>query len=179
MSVIVRLLIKQRSALMKAHQTGFVSTTVVATKSTGSAQQQIDEYWKKNYASKRPMSPHLTIYKPQLTSMLSLAHRASGIALAGITVAFAGGTLLPPSVIETFMSAVDQVHSYGMGYICLFPLKFMLAWPVIYHACNGLRHLSWDAALGMKLGDIYKSGWFVLALSTILAAALSLAFTTK
>lgn len=178
MSLITRVVSKQGCSLKKGLLLGLPSS-LIASKSTGSAQKQMDDFWNKNQSVKRPMSPHLTIYKFQLTSMLSITHRATGILLAGATIGAASATLLPPSVFSVFFSLVSQVHASGMGYLCLFPLKFMLAWPVMFHTCNGLRHLVWDFAQGLKIEDVYKSGWAVLIVSSLLAAALSMAFTTK
>ena len=179
MSLLARIVSKQNCSLRKGFQYGIPSSMLAATKSTGSAQQQMDEFWQKNKKRNRPMSPHLTIYKFQLTSMLSITHRATGILLAGDTVLFAGATLLPAQYIDMFLNSVALVHSHGMGFLCLFPLKFMLAWPIMFHVCNGLRHLMWDTATGLKIGEVYTSGWAVLALSTILAAILCLACTSK
>ena len=178
MSVITRIIFKQGSSLKKEVLMGLPSS-LVASKSTGSAQQQMNNFWDKNHLVKRPMSPHLSIYKPQLTSMLSVTHRATGILLAGSTIGFAGATLLPSSYIDMFLSLVADAHASGLGYIYLFPLKFLLAWPVMFHTCNGLRHLFWDMAQGLKIEDVYKTGWVVLLLSSLLAAALSSAFTSK
>ena len=179
MSLIARIVAKQNCTLRIGFQHGLPSATVVATKSTGSAQQQMDNFWMKNKTTNRPMSPHLTIYKFQLTSMLSITHRATGILLAGDTIALACATLLPPQYIDMFLNSVEQVHSHGFGYLCLFPLKFMLAWPIMFHVCNGLRHLMWDTAKGLKIGEVYSSGWGVVVISTILAALISLACTSK
>ena len=179
MSVITRFISKQGCAFSKGIPFGVSSSVIAASKSTGSAQKQMDEFWTKNRGTHRPMSPHLTIYKFQLTSMLSITHRATGIMLAGSTIGFAFATLLPSGSLDTFFSLVDQVHAHGMGYICLFPFKFMLAWPVMFHACNGLRHLMWDSAKGLKIAEVYKSGYAVVIVSTILAALLCLACTSK
>lgn len=113
--------------------------------------------------SNRPLSPHLQVYKPQLTSVLSITHRATGVALAlGLPVlvywlaALAAGP-------EAFSNARDLLGSW-VGKIVLFGFSFAL----FYHLCNGLRHLFWDAGLGFELKTVYASGWAVVAVSALL-----------
>jgi len=115
-------------------------------------------------ASKRPLSPHLLIYKPQLTSVLSIVHRGTGVALAG-------GLLL---VVYWLMALATGPDAFGnaqiimgswIGNIILFGFTFAL----FYHLCNGIRHLFWDAGLGLDLKTVYASGWSVLAASIVLS----------
>jgi succinate dehydrogenase / fumarate reductase cytochrome b subunit len=115
-------------------------------------------------ASNRPLSPHLLLYKPQLTSVLSIVHRATGVALAvGLLlvvywlVALAAGP-------ETFGNA-QRIMGSWIGKLILFGFTFAL----FYHLCNGIRHLFWDAGLGLDLKTVYASGWSVLAASIALS----------
>jgi succinate dehydrogenase / fumarate reductase cytochrome b subunit len=111
----------------------------------------------------RPLSPHLQIYKPQLTSLLSIAHRGTGIALTAGTlllvywlVALAGGP-------ESYASAQAILGSL-IGRVLLLGWTFAL----FYHLCNGLRHLFWDAGLGFELDSAYRSGMVVVVVSIAL-----------
>ena len=115
-------------------------------------------------ASKRPLSPHLLIYKPQLTSVLSIVHRGTGVALAV-------GLLL---VVYWLMALATGPDAFGnaqiimgswIGNVILFGFTFAL----FYHLCNGIRHLFWDAGLGLDLKTVYTSGWSVLAASIVLS----------
>ncbi len=108
--------------------------------------------------SERPLSPHLQIYRPQLTTILSITHRAAGIALAV-------GTLL---LVCWVISAADGPASYAalqafngswLGKLLLFGWSVAL----FYHLCNGIRHLFWDAGYGYELKTAYASGYAVLA----------------
>lgn len=111
----------------------------------------------------RPLSPHLQIYRPQLTSVLSFAHRLTGIALAiysvGLVawlVAAAAGPA-PFSTMQVFLQSLPgQVLLLG-GIFCFF-----------LHLCGGIRHLFWDAGRGFELRTIYLSGWAVVMASTTL-----------
>jgi succinate dehydrogenase / fumarate reductase cytochrome b subunit len=116
--------------------------------------------------SSRPISPHLQIYRPQLTSVLSFAHRVTGltlglysIALVMLLVAAAAGPR-PFSAAQSLMQSLfGEVLLFG-GTFCLF-----------LHLCGGIRHLWWDSARGFELGEIYASGWAVVAVSTGLTVA--------
>lgn len=111
----------------------------------------------------RPLSPHLQIYRWQLTSVLSILHRMTGIALA------VGAVLL----VSWFGSAADGPASFGkfqnflgspVGLIMLFGCSVAL----FYHLCNGIRHLWWDTGRGLDLKSVYASGWTVLAATAAL-----------
>jgi succinate dehydrogenase / fumarate reductase, cytochrome b subunit len=113
----------------------------------------------------RPLSPHLQIYRPQLTSVLSFAHRLTGvilgvcaIALVAWLVATAAGPQ-PYSLVHGFMQSWLGQIVLGGGIFCYF-----------LHLCGGIRHLVWDAGRGFALRTIYTSGWAVLAASTVLTA---------
>src|SRR5579864_9647489 len=114
----------------------------------------------------RPLSPHLQIYRPQLTSVLSFAHRLTGVMLgiyaialvASLTAAAAGSQ--PYSMVQNFMRAVFGQVLLVVGIFCFF-----------LHLCGGIRHLLWDAGRGFELRAIYASGWMVVAASTVLTVA--------
>jgi succinate dehydrogenase / fumarate reductase, cytochrome b subunit len=111
----------------------------------------------------RPLSPHLQIYRWQLTSVMSILHRATGIALA------VGAVLL----VSWFGSAADGAASFGkfqgflaspVGLVVLFGCSVAL----FYHLCNGIRHLCWDTGRGLEIGSVYASGWTVLIATVVL-----------
>jgi succinate dehydrogenase / fumarate reductase cytochrome b subunit len=115
----------------------------------------------------RPLSPHLQIYKPQLTSMLSILHRATGIALA------VGALYLAVWVMcaATSSQAYATFQAFNVSIVGRIVLGGWL-FSGFYHLCNGIRHLFWDAGYGFELKDAYRSGWIVVAVSLI-ATALS------
>ena len=115
-------------------------------------------------ASNRPLSPHLLIYKPQLTSVLSIVHRATGVALAVGLLLVAYWLVALAAGPETFANAQLIMGSW-IGKLILFGFTFAL----FYHLCNGIRHLFWDAGLGLDLKTVYVSGWSVLAVSVVLS----------
>ena len=111
----------------------------------------------------RPISPHLQIYRPQLTSVLSITHRATGIFLSiGIVM-----LVYWISAVGNGPQAYTDVQSYLGSVIGRF---LLLGWTfsMFFHLCNGIRHLFWDMGLGFELKSTYTSGWIVLAVSILL-----------
>jgi len=129
-----------------------------------------ETFMAKNARLSRPMSPHLTIYKPQLTSMLSISHRISGVALSVGLSTFGIGMMCLPAAYPYYLSQLADLH-YGFGVI--YAAKFVIAFPFCYHTANGVRHLFWDAGKGFTLRALYKSGYGVVAVSLLTAAALA------
>ena len=111
----------------------------------------------------RPLSPHLQVYRPQLTSILSITHRATGIVLSLGTIVLAVWLVALASGRETF-HAVSGVIGSLPGKLLLF--LFTLA--LFYHLCNGIRHLFWDAGYGFELEQVYTSGKAVVGASVLL-----------
>jgi len=120
-----------------------------------------------NRPTNRPLSPHLQIYKWQLTSVMSILHRATGIALT------VGALYLATWVIYAAASprAYALFQSFNVSIVGRILLGGWL-FSAFYHLCNGIRHLFWDAGYGFALKDAYRSGWIVVAVSLI-ATALS------
>jgi len=130
-----------------------------------------ENFWSKNDRLKRPMSPHLTIYKMQMTSVLSITHRMTGLAQSGIMYGYA---LLAVAASQNHAALLEQVQALNLGPALITTAKFVIAWPFVYHLFNGVRHLSWDMGKGFQMTDLYKTGWTVVALSVVFAAALAL-----
>lgn len=118
----------------------------------------------------RPLSPHLQVYRPQLTSVLSILHRATGLALAAGTLMLACWLIAAASGPAAFAA----VQSFLGGPLGLF-LLFGWSASLFYHLCNGIRHLFWDAGYGFELAQVQASGWAVVA-GTVLLTGLAWAF---
>ena len=108
-------------------------------------------------ADRRPLSPHLQIYRPQLTSTLSSLHRLTGIALAV-------GTLLLVYWLAAAAAGPDAFHGAQSFMGSWLGVLLLFGWSValFYHLCNGIRHLFWDAGYGFELPQAYTSGWAVV-----------------
>ena len=118
----------------------------------------------------RPLSPHLQVYRPQLTSMMSITHRATGVALTSGTLLLAAWLFAVATGGDTYAVAALAV-AHPLGQFVLFCYSVAL----IYHALNGVRHLSWDLGFGLTIPDVYRSGHIVLFLTFLLTACLWLA----
>jgi succinate dehydrogenase / fumarate reductase cytochrome b subunit len=102
---------------------------------------------------RRPLSPHLTIYRPQLTSVLSILHRLTGIFLGSGAVMLCWW-LLSAAAGPSYYAAAMWFLTSWLGYVLLFAWTFSL----FYHLCNGIRHLGWDIGVGYSLRAAYASG---------------------
>lgn len=109
---------------------------------------------------RRPLSPHLQVYKPQITSTLSILHRITGVALGAGAILLSVWLAAAATSSGAFSVAQAMVDSI-LGMIILF--GFTLA--LFYHFCNGIRHLMWDAGYGFDLPSVHRSG-----LATLVAA---------
>jgi succinate dehydrogenase / fumarate reductase, cytochrome b subunit len=114
----------------------------------------------------RPLSPHLQIYKPQLTSVLSITHRATGLALSFGTV-FLVWFLAAASWSDGAFALAQGFWGSWLGEICLFGWSLSL----FYHLLNGIRHLAWDVGLGFELKTVHITGWVVVIGSLLLTLA--------
>ncbi len=119
----------------------------------------------------RPLSPHLSIYKMQLTSGLSILHRITGAYLyIGLSI-FAWivfALVYSPNTLEELASCI-----YSNLYTMILFKLMLLGWTfsLFYHQLNGVRHLFWDIGKGFDLKTTYRSGKIVLALSILLTIA--------
>ncbi len=115
--------------------------------------------------NQRPLSPHLQIYKPQLTSVLSITHRFTGVILS-VGLFFIIAWLL-------FLGLGQNYYSYVHGFLQSLigkALVFVWVYSFFYHLLNGIRHLFWDAGFGFDLKTVYRSGWLVVVLSVFFTA---------
>lgn len=111
----------------------------------------------------RPLSPHLQIYKPQLTMILSITHRASGIFLS----------LGTPLLVYWLWTVASGQASYIEAQECFSSIWvqiLLLGWTAafFYHLCNGIRHLFWDIGRGFEIKNLYTSGYVVIAAASVL-----------
>jgi len=114
-------------------------------------------------SASRPLSPHLQIYRPQITSVLSISHRATGLALSVGTLLLVWWLVALARGPEAFASAQSFVGSW-FGRLLLLGWTFSL----FFHLANGIRHLCWDAGYGFEIKTATVSGWVVVAASAAL-----------
>jgi len=115
--------------------------------------------------SKRPLSPHLTIYRPQMTSMSSILVRISGNALLVGFAMVVWWLLAAASSADYFAVADGFVQSWFGQFIILGSV-----WALWYHLLGGLRHLIWDQGKMLEIEQAEKLGWAAIVGSVVLTA---------
>jgi len=114
----------------------------------------------------RPLSPHLLIYRPQITSVLSITHRFAGVALSFGALVLTYWLTSAAYGPEAFARAQGALGSW-FGRLVLFALTFAL----FFHLCNGIRHLAWDVGWGFEMNQLRATGWLVVAAALVLTLA--------
>ncbi|NQW02115.1 MAG: succinate dehydrogenase, cytochrome b556 subunit [Rhodospirillales bacterium] len=117
-------------------------------------------------AQNRPLSPHLQIYKIQITSVLSITHRLTGIALAFGAFVLAYWLISATYGPEVFQTAQSLLGSW-FGKLVLLGLTFSL----YFHLGNGIRHLGWDFGMGFELTHVRMTGIAVVLFAAVLTVA--------
>ncbi|XP_028034043.1 succinate dehydrogenase cytochrome b560 subunit, mitochondrial-like [Bombyx mandarina] len=126
----------------------------------------------RNAKLNRPLSPHLTIYSFQLTAVLSITHRATGMMLTTYASALGIGALVSQNDISHYITMIEGLN---LSPATLFLAKVIIAAPLGYHFANGIRHLYWDTAKGLSIKEVYSTGYAMLgaaAAITLFLAAL-------
>ena len=118
----------------------------------------------------RPLSPHIQIYSWKFTMLLSILHRATGIALAAGTLLLVYWLSAAASGPGAFADAQGLIGSW-FGLLVLFGFSYAL----FFHLCNGIRHLFWDAGYGFDLGTAWASALATVAASAVLTVVAWLA----
>jgi succinate dehydrogenase / fumarate reductase cytochrome b subunit len=123
----------------------------------------------KSATDPRPLSPFMIgpYYRPQLTSMLSITHRLTGIALAVGTLFVATWVLSAAAGPEAYRQFAACAHSL-VGQILLLGWS----WALLYHLCNGIRHLFWDVGRGFDMKTVYAGGYAVIGVSLLATVVL-------
>lgn len=121
----------------------------------------------------RPLSPHLSVYRPIITMVMSIMHRMTGVAnVFGMILVM--WWLVAVATGSDYYATVNQILGSWLGLIVLFGFS----WSLIHHAFGGLRHLVWDTGAGfdehsrtaMAWGTIIGSVIFTIVLWVIAVA---------
>lgn len=115
----------------------------------------------------RPLSPHLQVYRWQITMTMSILHRASGMVLVAGAFGLAWWLLAVADGGPAYARAAECLAS-PLGLLAL--AGFSLA--LVYHLLNGIRHLLWDFGWGFEIPEVYRSGYAVAVLTVVLTAAI-------
>ena len=105
----------------------------------------------------RPLSPHLQIYKPMLTMMMSIVHRLTGMALYFGSLLLAWW-LIAAATGPDYFSFVNGLAGTLIGKLVLFGYT----WALIHHMFGGIRHFIWDTGRGLEKGEPERLAWLTL-----------------
>lgn len=113
-------------------------------------------------ARARPLSPHLDVYRWQISNTLSILHRLTGVGLSVGLLALAYWFVALSQGEASYETALHLFHA-PLGLICLFGWSFAF----FYHFLNGIRHLFWDVGMGFERPQRHTSGWAVVCGSIV------------
>ncbi|MBS7455827.1 succinate dehydrogenase, cytochrome b556 subunit [Coralloluteibacterium stylophorae] len=109
----------------------------------------------------RPLSPHLQVYRWQITMVMSIANRATGIVLTAGAFALVWWLLAAAGLAP--YEPLAAVSGSILGLVVLFGFTACL----VYHLLNGIRHLVWDGGFFMDIPGVYATGWLVWGLTVV------------
>jgi len=102
----------------------------------------------------RPLSPHLTVYRPSITMTMSIVHRITGSALYFGTLLVAWW-LIAASTSERYFDFVNVVYGSWIGRLVL----LCYTWALMHHMLGGIRHFIWDTGAGLEKHTASKLAW--------------------
>ncbi|MBK5928150.1 succinate dehydrogenase, cytochrome b556 subunit [Rhodobaculum claviforme] len=111
----------------------------------------------------RPLSPHLQIYRLPMTARLSILFRITGVGMT-LGALLVTWRLIAGAVSPEASATADAVLTSGLGNLVMLGSL----WALMFHACNGVRHLVWDAGFGFDLATAEKSNMIVVGASVVL-----------
>lgn len=116
-------------------------------------------------SSKRPLSPHLQVYRLPMAAIMSISHRITGAILAG-------GSLLITGFLAAAMMGEESYNAVAAFMGSWFGILILAGWSfcLYYHLCNGIRHLIWDTAVMLEKSQTAISGWIVILAAVFLTA---------
>ena len=119
----------------------------------------------------RPLSPHLTVYRPQITAVLSIYHRITGVMLSlliALLIFFNKATSLQ---LENYFLYSLSYYINSSGHWMILAVLFCILFSLYYHFYNGMRHLIWDRAQLLEIQKVYQTGYIVIFLTIISTVA--------
>lgn len=120
-------------------------------------------------SKQRPLSPFMIgpYYKPQMTSIMSITHRATGVFLSLVAIPLMLWWIIAiASGPEAYAGFLDSVSGWLGKLVLLGSIACLF-----YHLFNGIRHLIWDTGRGLDIRTAYSMGWMVLIAAVVATAA--------
>ena len=114
-------------------------------------------------ASDRPLSPHLQVYRPQITSILSIVHRLTGVGLVAGALIFSYW-ISAATYGPVYFDQAQEILGSWFGRLVLLGLTFAL----FFHLANGIRHLAWDIGWGYEMKTLTLTGWALIIFTIVM-----------
>jgi succinate dehydrogenase (ubiquinone) cytochrome b560 subunit len=124
----------------------------------------------------RPVAPHLSIYRWQISWIPSALNRVTGVTLSGIFYLYGIGYLVAPALGLHLESAVVAASFAAWPVAAKVLAKTIIALPFTFHTLNGLRHLTWDFGKAITNKAVQQTGWAAVAASVVAALYLGVAY---
>jgi len=115
----------------------------------------------------RPLSPHLSVYRPLINMVMSILHRLTGAALYVGTLLLAAWLIAAASG-EAQFARINGVFAHPLGKLVLFGYT----WVLLHHMLGGVRHLVWDTGRGFSIAQVNALSWLTIIGSVLLTLAL-------
>jgi succinate dehydrogenase / fumarate reductase, cytochrome b subunit len=115
----------------------------------------------------RPLSPHLSVYRPPINMVMSILHRITGMALYFGTLLLAAW-LIAAADGEAHFAIVNAIFAHPLGKLLLFGYT----WALLHHMLGGVRHLIWDTGRGLSIPQVNALSWLSIIGSITLTLAL-------
>ncbi|MCJ1238790.1 hypothetical protein MMC14_006781 [Varicellaria rhodocarpa] len=121
----------------------------------------------------RPVSPHLSIYQPQITWYASIMNRITGSILSGGFYIFGAAYVVAP-LFGWHIESASMAAAFGsLPVAAKVALKFGVALPFTFHSWNGIRHLVWDMGREFSNKQVQRGGWTVVGLTVVSSGVLA------
>ena len=114
---------------------------------------------------RRPLSPHLQVYRWPISMAMSITHRVTGVGL-GVGTLLLTWWLVAAAISDDAFATVQWFLATPIGLLLLFGWTLAL----FFHFCNGIRHLAWDVGLGFEKAEYHATGWAVVIATGVLTA---------
>lgn len=119
---------------------------------------------------KKPISPHLSIYKPQITSVFSILHRITGVYMFAFLIVLAIALFIENKMNYLFINSIQD--SKLIYYILIFGIS-LLIFCLSYHICCGIRYVIWSCGIGVNISSAKKTA-IAITIASLLMTSISI-----
>ncbi|KAI6651747.1 Succinate dehydrogenase cytochrome b560 subunit, mitochondrial [Oopsacas minuta] len=165
------LLANQQSFLYRNPINRIQARTSMESPEPGDTPILSEDFFKKQMRLKRPLSPFISIYKPQITWTMSIGYRITEVFILGSISTY--GIYLFAMDYTNFGYLFTALSDLQIPSSVLTAVKLIAGIPFGYFVWGGLRHIAWDRGIGFSLPTLYKSAYLTITLSLLTGLALA------